>query len=149
RERVLAGELRQQLGRGIDDCRLAILIRGRRPANPSNRHPCLPPGAPSSLSFWEEAGKREVAGGAALAHPEPVPCRPEVGVKVKARELNSPRHVPHILQEVPGTGKGQSYPPPVPLSGGPRGRSRRHPCDHFEFGWASSRRSPAPGWRPV
>jgi len=52
------------------------------------------------LSVWEEAGEREVAGGAALAHPEPVPCRPEVGVKVKARELNPPRHVRHIVLEV-------------------------------------------------
>jgi len=30
------------------------------------------------------------AGGAALAHPEPVPCRPEVGVKSKSREANPP-----------------------------------------------------------
>jgi len=48
------------------------------------------------------------AGGAALAHPEPVPCRPEVGVKVKAREANPPRHVPDIVQEVPVRDKGQS-----------------------------------------
>jgi len=50
--------------------------------------------------LWKEAGEREVAGGAALTHPEPVPCRPEVGVKVKARELNPPRHVRHIVLEV-------------------------------------------------
>jgi hypothetical protein len=56
----------------------------------------------------EEAGERVAAGGAALAHPEPVPCRPEVGVKVKAREANPPRHVPDIVQEFPGTGKGRS-----------------------------------------
>jgi len=48
------------------------------------------------------------AGGAALAHPEPVPCRPEVGVKVKTRETNPPRHVPDIVQEVLGPDKGQS-----------------------------------------
>jgi hypothetical protein len=48
------------------------------------------------------------AGGAALTHPEPVPCRPEVGVKVKAREANPPRHVPDIVQEVVSAGKGLS-----------------------------------------
>jgi len=48
------------------------------------------------------------AGGAALAHPEPVPCRPEVGVKVKAREANPSRHVPDIVQEVSVRDKGQS-----------------------------------------
>src|SRR5712692_9908914 len=50
-------------------------------------------GAPSLVVWLEEAGERVAAGGAALAHPEPVPCRPEVGVKVKARETNPPRHV--------------------------------------------------------
>jgi len=57
------------------------------------------------------------AGGAALAHPEPVPCRPEVGVKVKAREANPPRHVRHIVLEDFVTGKGQSSPRPVFLFG--------------------------------
>src|SRR2546425_8840107 len=38
----------------------------------------------AKLVVWlEEAGERVAAGGAALAHPEPVPCRPEVGVKGK------------------------------------------------------------------
>src|SRR2546426_1328193 len=65
-------------------------------------------GAPSSIVRWEEAGERVAAGGAALAHPEPVPCRPEVGVKVKAFEANPPRHVPDIVQEVRLAGKSQS-----------------------------------------
>jgi len=50
------------------------------------------------------------AGGAALAHPEPVPCRPEVGVKVKAREANPPRHVPGIVQRARAFGKGRTKP---------------------------------------
>src|SRR5439155_2449000 len=77
-------------------------------------------GAPSSLSFWEEAGKREVAGGAELAHPEPVPCRPEVGVKVKARELNPPRHVPHILKKSPGLARANRNLPRYPSRAAPR-----------------------------
>src|SRR4030081_2674972 len=43
-------------------------------------------GAPSSL--FVRGGRGAGGGGrAALAHPEPVPCRPEVGVKVISREL--------------------------------------------------------------
>src|SRR2546430_13358555 len=56
-------------------------------------------------------------GGRRLAHPDPVPCRPEVGVKVKAREANPPRHVPDIVQAVPVPGKSQSYPHRASLSG--------------------------------
>jgi len=48
------------------------------------------------------------AGEAALAHPEPVPCRPEVGVKVKARKANPPAHVPGIVQRARVFGKGQT-----------------------------------------
>src|ERR1700726_1393387 len=41
-------------------------------------------GAPISSYVLEEAGVRAAAGGAALAHTEPVPWRPGVGVKVEA-----------------------------------------------------------------
>jgi len=48
------------------------------------------------------------AGGAALAHPEPVPCRPEVGVKANARKAKPPAHVPGIVQRARVFGKGRT-----------------------------------------
>src|SRR6266480_4382806 len=62
-------------------------------------------GAPSYRAM-EEAGERVAAGGAALAHPEPVPCRPEIGVKVKAPRTKPPCHVPDMLHAALLAGKG-------------------------------------------
>src|SRR5947209_5522996 len=63
----------------------------------------------AKVSVWvEEAGERVAAGGAALAHPEPVPCRPEIGVKVKAPRTKPPRHVPDMLHAALQTGKGRT-----------------------------------------